>query len=180
MSTIAPLQPSPAQVISERCAACTLVWQLLGYLLCVRSMQDALGHPIAPDAALTRSLAKAYTALTAVLSGLKAGHRRESPLVRGGSQHQQQQPHVHWRDSALTRFLRGSLAVSERIMVLGTVAAGPEVGALHGLQGTQPAGGRRSPEPCLNEAPSHPCPGQHGLGLAAQLTAALFALVERH
>lgn len=88
-------------------------------------MQDALGHPIAPDSALTRSLAKAYTALTSVMSGLKAGHRRESPLARG---QQAAQQHVHWRDSALTRWLRGSLSVSESIMMLGTVAAGPEVG----------------------------------------------------
>lgn len=85
-----------------------------------------MGYPAAADSALTRSLSLSYASLTAVVSALKAGGsgasgRPESPY-RG-----QQPPHVPWRDSPLTRWLKGCLGGSASVLVIATAAPGPEV-----------------------------------------------------
>ncbi|EFJ43029.1 hypothetical protein VOLCADRAFT_96773 [Volvox carteri f. nagariensis] len=89
--------------------------------------KDMMGYPATADSGLTRSLSLAYASLTAVVTALRGGSggngsRPTDSPSRGHT-------HVPWRDSPLTRWLKGCLDGSGSILAIATVAPGPEAAA---------------------------------------------------
>lgn len=82
-----------------------------------------MGYPSGADGGVTRSLSLAYTALSGVIAALRAGGGRGG----GGESPPPRQSHVPWRDSPLTRWLKGCLGSAGSILVIAHVAPGPEV-----------------------------------------------------
>jgi kinesin family protein 4/21/27 len=87
--------------------------------------RDLLGRPAAAaqvsDPALTRSLSLAYASLTSIIKALTR--------PRAGAANAPGGPHIPWRDSPLTRWLQQPMSEAAELLVVGTVAPGPEVGA---------------------------------------------------
>ncbi|KAG2425908.1 hypothetical protein HYH02_014908 [Chlamydomonas schloesseri] len=87
--------------------------------------KDMMGYPSGTDGGVTRSLSLAYTALSGVIAALRAGGGRGG----GGESPPPRHSHVPWRDSPLTRWLKGCLAGAGSILVIAHVAPGPEAAA---------------------------------------------------
>ena len=88
-------------------------------------MQDTLGlRPHKPAEALPRHLARSYTALASVLLAL----RSEAAPAAAAVSHWQpaDAPHVPWRDSALTKWLRPVLTPTHSLTILATVDPSPD------------------------------------------------------
>jgi hypothetical protein len=87
--------------------------------------RDLLGRPPPPsqgsDPGLTRSLSLAYASLTSVLKALTRPRAGSTTTSAPAS-------HIPWRDSPLTRWLQHPLSNAAELLVVGTVAPGPEVG----------------------------------------------------
>ncbi|GLC51685.1 hypothetical protein PLESTB_000529000 [Pleodorina starrii] len=92
--------------------------------------KDLMGYPTAADSGLTRSLSLAYASLTAVITALRAPGGG-GPGSRRGTSDSPSRGHTHvpWRDSPLTRWLKGCLDAAGSILVIATVAPGSEAAA---------------------------------------------------
>ncbi|GIL61182.1 hypothetical protein Vafri_15579, partial [Volvox africanus] len=95
--------------------------------------KDMMGYPTAADSGLTRSLSLAYASLTAVITALRGGSSNGGVSGPGGARvtdsPSRGHTHVPWRDSPLTRWLKGCLDGSGSILAIATVAPGPEAAA---------------------------------------------------
>jgi hypothetical protein len=147
------------------------------------SPQDLLGFPAAPDAGLSRSLSLAYTSLTSVLTALRAAppaaaaRRAASPSAAAAGA-----GHVPYRDSPLTRWLKGPLSTAGALLVLATVSPSPEASGGTPLRGASPYAGQRraAVQPVCGqrraavrerEGPARPC-REHACTLSSAQNAA--------
>ncbi|GFR41506.1 hypothetical protein Agub_g2200 [Astrephomene gubernaculifera] len=91
--------------------------------------KDLMGYPAAVDGGLARSLSLAYASLTAVITALRAGTSSGLGSARNQESPARGRTHVPWRDSPLTRWLKGCLDMAGSILVIATVAPGSEAAA---------------------------------------------------